>query len=197
MNAGCEKCDATGNAECAAIANDWDSTAPSATATLGIALQAHDDFVDVVFDKPASRVMSSKFDTSLLLSIVAITTCVPGVDPRETNYGTQCAQLAQRLIVSDLGRPTILKAQAMLLVIRYHMWTAKFTEALMLMGTLTRFAFALRLNYENPNICSLAQESRRRLMWGIYILDTMLADTQNKLLRPHTTLQQFRTALEN
>lgn len=61
MNAGCEKCDATGNAECAAIANDWDSTAPSATATLGIALQAHDDFVDVVFDKPASRVMSSKF----------------------------------------------------------------------------------------------------------------------------------------
>ena len=45
----------------------------------------------------------------------------------------------------------------------------------MLVGTLTRFAFALRLNYENPNICSLAQESRRRLMWGIYILDTILA----------------------
>lgn len=114
-------------------------------------------------------------DNSLLLSIVAITSCLPGIDRRETNYGTQCAQLAQRLIVSDLGRPTILKAQALLLMIRYHMWTGIFTEALMLMGTLTRFAFALRLNYENPNICSLAQESRRRLMWGIYILDTMLA----------------------
>ncbi|KAJ5820486.1 hypothetical protein N7474_006077 [Penicillium riverlandense] len=254
MNAECEKCDATGNAEYAEIASDWDSTAPSATVTLGIVLQSYDDFVDVVFDKLASRVMSSKFGaretrrlaiaaarkgltvyirpfflvadlirlprralrpwkiatkgyhpiyqrtwmaypirecglqtgsarqqrritiyTSLLLSIVAITSCLPGIDRREINYGTQCAQFAQRLIVSDLGRPTILKAQALLLMIRYHMWTGIFTEALMLMGTLTRFAFALRLNYENPNICSLAQESRRRLMWGIYILDTMLA----------------------
>jgi hypothetical protein len=61
MNAGCEKCAATGNAEYAAIANDWDSTAPSAMVTLGIALQANDDFVDAVFGKPASRVMSSKF----------------------------------------------------------------------------------------------------------------------------------------
>jgi hypothetical protein len=63
------------------------------------------------------------------------------------------------------------------------MWTGTFTEALMLMGTLTRFAFALRLNYENPNICSLAQESRRRLMWGIYILDTMLVDGAPKFTR--------------
>lgn len=55
------------------------------------------------------------------------------------------------------------------------MWSGTITESLILMATLTRFAFALRLNYENPNLCSLAQESRRRLMWAIYILDTFLA----------------------
>lgn len=45
----------------------------------------------------------------------------------------------------------------------------------MLMATLARFAFTLRLNYGNTNLCSLAQESRRRLMWSIYVLDTLLA----------------------
>lgn len=55
------------------------------------------------------------------------------------------------------------------------MWSGDTTEALMLMATLTRFAFTLRLNYGNPKLCSLAQESRRRLMWSIYVLDTFLA----------------------
>lgn len=55
------------------------------------------------------------------------------------------------------------------------MWSGTIAESLILMATLTRFAFALRLNYENPNLCSLAQESRRRLMWAIFVLDTFLA----------------------
>jgi hypothetical protein len=55
------------------------------------------------------------------------------------------------------------------------MWSGNTSEALILMTTLARFAFALRLNYENPNLCSLAQESRRRLMWAVNVLDTFLA----------------------
>ncbi|KAJ5291309.1 hypothetical protein N7478_000560 [Penicillium angulare] len=114
-------------------------------------------------------------DHCLLLSIIAITSRLPGRDATEVNLGIRCSALAQNLILRDQGRPNIIKAQSLLLTIRYHMWSGNTSEALILMATLARFAFALRLNYENPNLCSLAQESRRRLMWAVYVLDTFLA----------------------
>ncbi|KAJ5097376.1 hypothetical protein N7456_008097 [Penicillium angulare] len=114
-------------------------------------------------------------DHCLLLSIIAITSRLPGRDAAELNLGTRCSALAQNIILKDQGRPNIIKAQSLLLTIRYHMWSGNTSEALILMATLARFAFALRLNYENPNLCSLAQESRRRLMWAVYVLDTFLA----------------------
>lgn len=114
-------------------------------------------------------------DHCLLLSIVAITSRLSGLGPLELDHGRLCAELAQKLILRDQRKPTVIKAQALLLIIRYQIWNREFMTALVLMATLSRFAFALRFNYENPNLCSLAQESRRRLMWAIFILDTMLA----------------------
>lgn len=121
------------------------------------------------------RYATGQGDHCLLLSIIAVTNCQPTATPEDIATGVQCAELAQALALKELERPSIIKTQALLLIVRYYVWRGAFPRALMLMAPLTRFAFALRINYENPSLCFLAQESRRRLMWSIYILDTMLA----------------------
>lgn len=121
------------------------------------------------------RCLAGQADDTLLLSIIAISSRLPGVALQEELIGRKSADLAQSTILRDPGRPSVVKTQALLLIILYRIWLGSFSEAFVLMATLTRFAFALRINYENPNVCFLAQESRRRLMWAIYILDTMLS----------------------
>lgn len=162
-----------------------DSTASHDLLTPGRIKKALQSFFDSVYPLPTFSFLhkasllrwnqTGQADHCLLLSLIAITSRLPGRDPAEVNLGVRCSAVAQNMILKDQGRPNIIKAQSLLLIIRYHMWSGNTTEALILMATLARFAFALRLNYENPRLCSLAQESRRRLIWAIYVLDTFLA----------------------
>lgn len=110
-------------------------------------------------------------DQALLFAIIAITSRIPGTDAEEVELGAHCANMSEDLIMKDIRRPSILKAQALLLIIRYRMWTGSSSAAFILMATLSRQAFALRLNYESSRHNFLVQESRRRLMWAIYIVD--------------------------
>ncbi|KAE8419773.1 hypothetical protein BDV36DRAFT_127437 [Aspergillus pseudocaelatus] len=51
------------------------------------------------------------------------------------------------------------------------MCLGEYSSAFPLVSLLSRFAFSLRLNYDNQRVCFLAREARRRLMWAIYMLD--------------------------
>lgn len=111
-------------------------------------------------------------DKALLLAIVGITSLLTDLGPGTREYGNKCVDECQQMIFQDLENPSTLKIQALVLVMKHRMLSRRFTGAFMLAAIGARFAYALRLNYENPNLCFLARESRRRLMWAFCTIDS-------------------------
>lgn len=115
---------------------------------------------------------AGKVERPLLLALVGITSCLTDMGSGMRAYGSRCIDEAEGLILSDYSRPSTIKVQALVLMIKQRILSNRFPSAFMLIGIASRFAAALRLNYESPNICFLAQESRRRLMWALYCIDS-------------------------
>lgn len=111
----------------------------------------------------------------LLLALVGITSYLTDMGPDMgmdmKAYGARCIDDAESLILSDYSRPSTIKVQALVFMIKHRILSNRFPSAFMLLGIAARFCAALRLNHEAPNICFLAQESRRRLMWSVYCID--------------------------
>lgn len=108
-------------------------------------------------------------DPVIILAICGVSTQAhPSVPERERSDAWTDA--AERLVLTQLQSPSIFRLQA-LLVIRERMEAKMFSKAFMLTALASRFAFALRLNYERPKLGFLAQECRRRLMWSVFLLD--------------------------
>ncbi|RAQ57822.1 hypothetical protein COH20_004106 [Aspergillus flavus] len=110
-------------------------------------------------------------DQSLLLSIIAISISLTETDSSKREYAAQCLKRAEQLIINNLSQPSIIRTQALLLIVRCMMCLGEYSSAFPLVSLLSRFAFSLRLNYDNQRVCFLAREARRRLMWAIYMLD--------------------------
>ncbi|KAL2026196.1 hypothetical protein VTO58DRAFT_103380 [Aureobasidium pullulans] len=74
--------------------------------------------------------------------------------------------------LQNLDDLTVPRLQALTLLaffeFNYHIHSKK---ALMLLGLSSRLAFAKRLNHEDPSLSVVEQESRRRLMWSVFVLD--------------------------
>lgn len=121
------------------------------------------------------RYHSGSMDRPLLLSLIGITSILTDLGPGAREYGNRCISAAEGLIQRDLGRPTVLKIQALVLIIKHRIFCRRFSDAFMLTGLASRFAAALQLNHENPRLCFLAQESRRRLMWSLFMIDIGMA----------------------
>ncbi|RFU79886.1 fungal transcriptional regulatory [Trichoderma arundinaceum] len=115
---------------------------------------------------------AGKVDKTLLLAIVGITSCLTDMGPGMREYGNRCISTAEALLLADYSRPSIVKVQALVFVIKHRILCNKFSGAFVLHSFASRYATALRLNYEAPHLRFLAQESRRRLMWSLYCIDT-------------------------
>ncbi|KAH7033609.1 uncharacterized protein B0I36DRAFT_430789 [Microdochium trichocladiopsis] len=118
------------------------------------------------------RYHSGMMDRALLLALVGLTSLLTDLGPGMREYGTKCIDECQNMILQDLENPSTIKIQALLLIMKHRMLSRRFTGAFMLAATAARFAYALRLNYENPGLCFLARESRRRLMWAFVTIDS-------------------------
>ncbi|KAI4860269.1 hypothetical protein F4820DRAFT_117364 [Hypoxylon rubiginosum] len=118
------------------------------------------------------RYHAGMMDKALLLALVGITSLLMDLGPGTREYGFRCIDECQTMVLQDLENPSTIKIQALVLVMKHRMLSRKFTTAFMLAATATRFAYALRLNYENSNLCFLARESRRRLMWALLTIDS-------------------------
>lgn len=118
------------------------------------------------------RYHTGMMDKTLLLALVGITSLLTDLGPGMKDYGAKCIDECQRMILGDIENPSTIKIQALVFIMKYRMFTRRFTGAFMLAATAARFAYALRLNYENPNLCFLARESRRRLMWAFMTIDS-------------------------
>lgn len=74
--------------------------------------------------------------------------------------------------LQNIGDLTIPRLQALTLLAFFRFtYSVHSTKALMLLGLASRLAFAKRLNYEDCALSVVEQESRRRLMWSIFVLD--------------------------
>ncbi|ROV92521.1 hypothetical protein VSDG_06642 [Cytospora chrysosperma] len=124
------------------------------------------------------RYHSGSMDRPLLLSLIGITSTLTDLGPGAREYGNRCISMAELLILRDLDQPTVLKIQAMILIIKHRIFFRRFSDAFMLTGLVSRFAAALHLNHDNPRLCFLAQESRRRLMWSLFMIDIGMAAGQ-------------------
>lgn len=76
-------------------------------------------------------------------------------------------------ILASMGEITLSRLQALALLLHYRRMSAKRNELWMLLSLATRMAFTLCLNHEHHDLAPVHQECNRRLMWSIYMLDTL------------------------
>ncbi|KAJ2904298.1 hypothetical protein MKZ38_008357 [Zalerion maritima] len=114
-------------------------------------------------------------DKPLLLAIVGLTSLLIDMGPGIKQFGVKCIDEAESLILSDLEKPSTVKVQSLCLIIKHRALSRRFSSSFMLIGVASRFATVLRLNHEQPHLCFLAQESRRRLMWALFMIDSSAA----------------------
>ncbi len=126
------------------------------------------------------RYYAGLLDRALLLALIGITSLLTDLGTTQ-EYGNLCIEEAAQLVLSELEKPSILRLQALVIIVKHRILTRRFSSAFMLHATACRFATALRLNYENPNLGFLPRESRRRLMWSVYMIDASIADGQADL----------------
>ncbi|KAI1173457.1 hypothetical protein F4777DRAFT_580929 [Nemania sp. FL0916] len=118
------------------------------------------------------RYHAGMMDRALLLALVGVTSLLTDLGPGMRDYGARCIDECQAMVLQDLENPSTIKIQALVLVMKHRILSRRFTSAFMLAATAARFAYALRLNFENPSLCFLARESRRRLMWAFLTIDS-------------------------
>ena len=99
-------------------------------------------------------------------------------DNNTTTHSLNCAchgvtpiQAAEQIIWSSIESPTIARLQALLLCINHRMHTGRFQRAFMLAAMAARFAAALRLHREHQGLDFVAQETRRRIVWSLKLVE--------------------------
>lgn len=88
-----------------------------------------------------------------------------------TCHGLMPVQAAEQLIWSSIENPTISRLQALLLCINHYMHIGRFQRAFMLAALAARFAAALRLHREHHGLDFVAQETRRRIVWSLKLVE--------------------------
>ncbi|CAK7216583.1 hypothetical protein SCUCBS95973_002856 [Sporothrix curviconia] len=121
----------------------------------------------------------------LVLSVCALATKTMAQGARYWDVGCTWAREAQRLVMGELEDVSVRRLMCLVLLYEHANRTNEQRLCFLLSGLASRFTQALSLNLEydhdvlftdeSARITAVARESRRRLMWACYILDTMLA----------------------
>ncbi|KKA16982.1 3-dehydroquinate dehydratase I [Rasamsonia emersonii CBS 393.64] len=119
-------------------------------------------------------------DPAIILAVCGVSAQLHSSIPAERGRSEAWTDAAERLIMTNLHSPSIFRLQALLLVTRQRLEAKMLSKAFMLTALASRFAFALRLNYERPKLGFSAQECRRRLMWSVFLLDGLWSGGLNE-----------------
>ncbi|KAK3686253.1 hypothetical protein B0T22DRAFT_500868 [Podospora appendiculata] len=117
-------------------------------------------------------------DRALVLALVGIAALLTDIGPGMADHGQRCIDDAVTICTAELEKPSIPRLQALVIAVKHRILSKRFSSAFMLHAIASRFATVLRLNHENPGLCFLAQESRRRLMWSLYMIDSSISSGQ-------------------
>lgn len=88
---------------------------------------------------------------------------------------------AENAILQCLSGPTVSDIEALILIALDHCMSRRFVKTLTSSCLAARMAYIMRLNHENTKLSFLGQESRRRLMWAIFIFDTLYSSGRSEL----------------
>jgi hypothetical protein len=97
------------------------------------------------------------------------------IDGPEDEVARSWMREARAAVLHRLNRVSLVHLQALVLVVEYCIQTGETVEAWNLLSLSARLGFALKLNYERPELDPVSQECHRRLQWAIYLLDTLCA----------------------
>ncbi|OAK99950.1 hypothetical protein IQ06DRAFT_153009 [Phaeosphaeriaceae sp. SRC1lsM3a] len=111
----------------------------------------------------------------LMLALIGTTCEILDVGPSVQGRGSDCLARAEAMVMEDVKSPLAVKIQILVCVIQAHCRQMRMAAAFMLLAVASRAAYALKLNHEAPNISFLEGESRRRLMWSLFMIDMTLA----------------------
>jgi poly [ADP-ribose] polymerase len=125
------------------------------------------------------RYHAGSLDRALVLALVGITSLLTDLGPGSVDYGNRCIDEAVSMCLAGLEKPTIPRLQALVLAIKHRILSKRFSSAFMLHAIASRSGTALRLYHENTDLCFLAREARRRVMWSIYMIDASISTGQS------------------
>ncbi|KAH6643185.1 hypothetical protein C7974DRAFT_118693 [Boeremia exigua] len=114
-------------------------------------------------------------DQALLLALAGTTCELLDMGADLKAQSSEWMTYVERSVMKEFCRPSVIRIQVLVMLIKHCMRQGRLSNAFMLHAVAARGAFALGLNYEAPKLGFLARESRRRLMWSLYIIDTRLA----------------------
>ncbi|KAF4967538.1 hypothetical protein FSARC_4923 [Fusarium sarcochroum] len=110
-----------------------------------------------------------KLEPKLIKAICALGIRLSSSEPNSCCYDWM--DEVQRDIVTNMNNVSLTDLQALMLVIQFRS-LLKFTDDVWnLLSIAARVAFTKRFNYERPKDDPVKQESLRRLMWSIFIMD--------------------------
>jgi hypothetical protein len=115
--------------------------------------------------------IAGRLDPTLLKAIIA----TGRYRAERHEHGQATARLwmreIQREVLSHVARNNVTQLQIMVLLVLFRFVAADYAEAWNLLPLAARLVFTMRLNHEEESLDSVAQETRRRLVWAIYHLD--------------------------
>ncbi|KAL2065607.1 hypothetical protein VTL71DRAFT_3277 [Oculimacula yallundae] len=83
---------------------------------------------------------------------------------------------AEEQVLKMISAPSLSVIETLLIIIFDRLTSRKFGKVMALSALVVRFAFAMRLNYTDKKLTFVGQERRRRLMWSMFMSDTLIAN---------------------
>ncbi|KAK1466065.1 hypothetical protein CTAM01_17046 [Colletotrichum tamarilloi] len=114
------------------------------------------------------------YNPRLLKAMCGLTTrYIASGDGNRLQQATRWIQESEMQLFMRLSEPSMSDIEALMLTTLDHIIARRFSKMLVSACLAARLAFMMRLNYEDGRLSFLTQERRRRLMWGIYTMETL------------------------
>ncbi|KAH7146605.1 hypothetical protein B0J13DRAFT_473461 [Dactylonectria estremocensis] len=120
---------------------------------------------------------TGSLDPCLLNAICAV--AARHVSPSDASRQTQAQawlQNAESQLLARLGAPRLSDVETWVLIVFEQMLLGRFANMLTSMSLVARLAYLLRLHLEDGSLPFILQERRRRLMWSIYVAESLYSD---------------------
>ncbi|CRK26401.1 hypothetical protein BN1723_006590 [Verticillium longisporum] len=126
-----------------------------------------------IYLKPCVLADWSKGKLNPLLLKVMVASGLRIVDELPESQATAKAwvQEAQHDLLRHIGKQSVSQLQALVVIIRFHYVVGEVSDAWNLLSLAARLIFTMRLNWEDDGLDAVTQETQRRLVWAIYLID--------------------------